>query len=79
MVTDTEAFVEQVPFTIVYLNTYGVVVAPIVPPTSPLAIAVLPVGGKIVGVLGPETKLQLPVPGEGSFPTRKAAVALHNE
>ncbi len=67
---------EQLPFVMVYLKTYGVVLV-----TKPVTMAMLPVGGKIAGTGAPAgrvTQLQLPVPGDGSFPMRKVLDTLHN-
>ena len=59
--------VVHVEFTEVYLNTYGVTLG-----CKLVTIAILPGVGKIVknGATGPETKLQVPIPGETLFPTR---------
>ena len=62
------------PFVTVYVKTYGWVLA-----IKPFTTATLPVDGKGVGEVGPETKLQLPTPGEGLLPTRNVDVALHKD
>ena len=39
-------------------------------------ITIVPDGGKIAGVFGPETKDHTPLPLDGGFPIRKVEVAL---